>query len=149
MEQIIYLLVINLDEWAKNIEFSRGVLQMFENSVDWSRNYTGKIIVQFGFIKIGDLLFRLVTFLNKVLPVASEHSKSFPRASLPICKDGEVKAFKYFFYERFENLEYLELGGLLRYNLIEFALNVVDLIVIDFQGFILPHLSKNDTSFSI
>jgi hypothetical protein len=83
------------------------------------------------------LLFVGQIFINEILPVASKHSVGFSRTCLAIGKDSKIGAGEYFFGEGLKMIEYLKLGFLLGDDLIEFALNVVDLVVVNFEGFVL------------
>ncbi len=59
---------------------------------------------------------------------------SLTRASLTVGEDGKVGAVEYLLSVRLKMCEYLELGLIFGDNLVELALNVVDLVVVDFES---------------
>ncbi len=110
---------------------------LFENSINGSWDYSGIVSISLDFAEISHLFFIGEIFVDKILPVTSKHCVGLTGASLTVGKDREVGAIEYLLGVRLKMCENLELGLIFGDDLVEFALNVVDLVVVYFEGPIL------------
>lgn len=137
LQEIVYFLVVNLQKGTKKLKFPLEVFVLLENSVDRARNDPCEILIVFYLTKISHLLLIRKTFIDEILPITSKHCVSLTRTSLPICENGEIKPFKKSLDRRWKITEHLKLRFFLSNNRIELALNVVNLVMVDLESFVL------------
>lgn len=137
LQEIIYFLVVNLQKGTKKLKFPLELFVLLKNSVDGAWDNPCEILIVFYLTKISHLLLIRKTFINKILPITSKHCVSLARSSLSIGKDGEIKPFKKSLYRRWKMTEHLKLRFFLPYNRIKLALNVVNLVMVYLESFVL------------
>jgi hypothetical protein len=134
LQKVVNFLIVDLQEGTKKLVSVLETFILFENSIDGSWDDTGKVRISLDFAKISHLFFIGEIFIDKILPVTSKHCVGLTRASLTVGKDGEVGAVEYLLGVRLKMCENLELGLTFGDDLVKFALNVVDLVVVYFEG---------------
>jgi hypothetical protein len=100
LQQIIYFLVVDLQEGTIHFEFKVGsifiYLDIVEELVDGSRDDACEVLVSGEVLEKGVLLFLVLVVLevlgDVLLPIAAEHGVGFSRARLAIGEDSHVVA---------------------------------------------------------
>jgi hypothetical protein len=137
LQKIIYFFIINLKKWAKELKTSFATFIFFKDCIYWSRYNSCKILILIDLTKICHLLFIRKIFIDKILPITSKHCISFSRTGLSISKYSKVKSLEYFVNIRLKISEDVNLCFFLSNNLIKFALNMANLVMVNFKCFIL------------
>ncbi len=137
LQKIVNFLIVDLQKGTKKLVPVLETFVLFENSIDGSWDDTGVVSISLDFAKISHLFSIGEIFFDKILPVTPKHRVGLTGASLTVGKDREVGAVEYLLGVRLKMCENLELGLIFGDYLVEFALNVVDLVVVYFESPIL------------
>ena len=137
LQKIVNFLIVDLQKGTKKLVSVLKAFVLFENSIDGSWDDAGIVSISLYFAEISHLFFIGEIFIDKILPVTSKHRVGLTGASLTVGKDREVGAVEYLLGVMLKMCENLELGLIFGDDLVKFALNVVDLVVVNFEGPIL------------
>lgn len=149
LQEVVYFLVIDLEEGAVDPELGLFLLVSFdliEELEDGPRNEAGEVFIRTEILEESILLLGVEVLGNETLPIAAEHGVGLAGAGLAIGEDGHIETFGDPLDGGDEEFEYFFLGSVLVEGVVELGLEDCESVGGYVDGAILD--KRGDTSSS-